>query len=167
MGIPIYSKTLDLCTLLSEAHAKDPAIQECPIKPYTQKKVTFNEMIPNTFTSGTANVTDQSGNVVQCVQFDMKISDGSIVAPYIPHVPLWACGRVCLGPQSRGSSSGCAPPLLKRPHMFLLHATLHWCPSFLCKGNPPPCCTGEAVLLAVGTFFLPRPPNERLSACSP
>ena len=90
--IPIYSKTLDLCTLLSEAHAKDPAIQECPIKPYTQKKVTFNEMIPNTFPSGTykgtANVTDQSGNVVQCVQFDMKISDGNIVAPYIPHVPL-------------------------------------------------------------------------------
>eukprot|EP01091_Cochliopodium_minus_P012656 TRINITY_DN387_c0_g1_i1.p1 TRINITY_DN387_c0_g1~~TRINITY_DN387_c0_g1_i1.p1 ORF type:complete len:163 (+),score=34.44 TRINITY_DN387_c0_g1_i1:249-737(+) len=76
--ITLLSKQYNLCTELALANQKDPSIQPCPVQPYATRTVSFSHLVPDVFPSGTykgyANVTDQNGNTVQCIQYDMHIA---------------------------------------------------------------------------------------------
>jgi hypothetical protein len=63
---------------VSQAHAAVPSIPACPVPPTTLKQLQFNQFIPNSFPagpySGMVNATDQTGRVIQCVQFNFNLS---------------------------------------------------------------------------------------------
>ena len=78
LSIPLANKTAPLCSVLSKAHSVVPSIPACPVPPLELKQVQVTEPIPSSFPAGTyagqVSATDETGRVIQCVKFNMKIN---------------------------------------------------------------------------------------------
>lgn len=69
--ITVFSKTLDLCQELE--HTQYP----CPIQPYTPRQISASVPLPASSPKGTysgsATATDQEGNLIICINFQMIV----------------------------------------------------------------------------------------------